>query len=485
MNIDLQCSANISSTAHVATITDCFPFGYLTRFQYLLKAKNLRYLDQIYDTLEVFVANKLESDATRRSRRRSGWATFLSWLRIGSSDDIEILNENIQQLQAATQLGFERFALTADKFHSFAHLTTQHLQELNQAVATQTAFSYRNQRHTNAAITYLLHLIMQLTQYTDGAHNLLYLESQLCKLIEGQLPRSLISVETVAAILTNITEHLEKYNVPLYLADSSPLDVYKRQSFLLSRQDSTLTITLQFPLAITRSKLTIYRIFSLLMKVDDNNQHASYIQNLPKFIAYHSDEPWFLEFDYLPHLQQDIYDIASNPAALHHKSAPTCALALIESNRELIHKLCQFVIKPFAARPNVLALGRGKILLQFVDEYTLECQNGTFSYTGCALCVLEIKCRCKFKAGVFQFYSKIANCGDDSEQDTSVQYAINLPYIEQFFNGSELLRNHMNCLILFHPFCCQTLPFKNIQPISQLVYYENRCLTCKSLLSPP
>jgi hypothetical protein len=150
---------------------------------------------------------------------------------------------------------------------------------------------------------------------------------------------------------------------------------------MLSRQDSTLTITLQFPLAITRSKLTIYRIFSLLMKVDDNNQHASFIQNLPKFIAYHADEPWFLEFDYLPHLEQEIYDIAQNPTALHHKSTPTCALALIELSREHIHKHCQFVIKPFAAKPNVLALGRGQILLQFIDEYTLECQNGTFRYT--------------------------------------------------------------------------------------------------------
>jgi hypothetical protein len=440
MNIDLQCSANISSTAHLATVTDCYPFGYLTRFQYLLKAKNLRYLDQIYDTLETFVANNLENEATRRFRRKSGWATFLSWFRIGSTDDIEILNENIKQLQAATQIGFEQFAVTADKFHSFAHLTNQHLQELNSAVASQATFSYRNQRHTNAALTYLLHLIMQLTQYVDGSQNLLYLESQLSKLIEGQLPRSLISPETVAAILTNITEHLEKYNVPLYLSDSSPLDVYKRQSFLLSRQVSTLTITLQFPLTITRSKLTVYRVFSLLMKVDDNNQHASYIQNLPKFIAYHSDEPWFLEFDDLPHLPQNIYDIATNPTALHHRAEPTCALALIESNRELIHKLCQFVIKPFAARPNVLALGRGKILLQFIDEYSLECQNDTFFYTGCSLCVLDIKCRCKFKAGIFQFYAKIANCGDDSEKDASVQYAINLPYIEQFFNGSELLR---------------------------------------------
>jgi hypothetical protein len=117
----------------------------------------------------------------------------------------------------------------------------------------------------------------------------------------------------------------------LFLADQSPLDVYKRQSFLLSRQDSTLTITLQFPLAITRAKLNIYRTVSLLMQVDDNNQHAQFIQSLPKYIAYSEHEPWFLEFDQLPQLEQDIYDIAHNPTALHHKSRPTCTLALIES----------------------------------------------------------------------------------------------------------------------------------------------------------
>jgi hypothetical protein len=396
-------------------------------------------LDQIYDLLETFMANKLESDATRRFRRKSGWATFLYWFRIGSQDDIETLNENIQQLQAATQLGFERFALTADKFHSFAHLTNQHLQELNDVVTSQATFAYRSQRHTNAAITYLLHLIMQLTQYTDGAQNLLSLETQIHQLIKGQLPRSLISVETIAAILTNNTDHLQQYHVPLFLADQSPLDVYMRQSFLLSRQDSMLTTTLQFPLAITRSKLTIYRVFSLLMQVDNNNQHAQFIQNLPSFIAYSADEAWFLEFDYLAHLEQDIYDIASNPTALHYKSTPTCALALTESNRELIQNLCTFVIRPFAAVANVMVLGRGKLLLQFVHEYMLECQNNTSRYHGCFLRLLEVKCGCRFQTGVFQFHAKIANCEDDSRPDSSVQYAINLPYLEQFFNASELI----------------------------------------------
>jgi hypothetical protein len=126
----------------------------------------------------------------------------------------------------------------------------------------------------------------------------------------------LISVEKIADILTNITDHLHRYRVPLLLADSSPPDVYKRQSFLLSRQDSTITITLQFPLAITRSKLTVYRIFSLLMQIDNNNQHAQFIQNLPSFIACSADEAWFLEFEYFPHLEQDVYDIATNPLLL-------------------------------------------------------------------------------------------------------------------------------------------------------------------------
>jgi hypothetical protein len=280
---------------------------------------------------------------------------------------------------------------------------------------------------------------MQLTQYTDGAQNLLSLETQIHQLIKGQLPRSLISVELIADILTNITDHLHRYRVPLFLVDASPLDVYKRQSFLPSRQDSTITITLQFPLAITRSKLTVYRTFSLLMQVDNNNQHAQFIQNLPSFIAYSADEAWFLEFDYFPHLEQDVYDIATNPTALHHKSTPTCALALIESNQELIQSLCKFVIRPFSAQPNVLTLGRGRLLLQFINEYSLECQNATSQHQGCPLCLIEIKCACKFKAGKFQFYSKIANCEDDSRPDASVQYAINLPYLEQFFNASELI----------------------------------------------
>lgn len=93
--------------------------------------------------LETFVSDTSDHDATRRFRRKSAWSKFF-FLNIGSQDDIETLHENIQQLQAATQIGSEQFALTVDKFHSYAHLTNQHLQELNAAVSNQASFSYRN-----------------------------------------------------------------------------------------------------------------------------------------------------------------------------------------------------------------------------------------------------------------------------------------------------------------------------------------------------
>lgn len=57
MSIDLQCSANISSTAHTATITDCFSFLYRSCFQYLFRAKNLWCLDQLYNMIETLFRN--------------------------------------------------------------------------------------------------------------------------------------------------------------------------------------------------------------------------------------------------------------------------------------------------------------------------------------------------------------------------------------------------------------------------------------------
>lgn len=160
--------SDISSTAHGATITDCFPFSYLNRFHYLFEAKNLRYLDQIYNTMATFISQDISQDTTRRFRRKGGWCRFGNFLNIGSNEDHETLHQNIQTLQGATQLGFDQFASNVHKFHSFAHLTNQHLQELNAAVNKQASFSYRNQRHTNVAITFLLHMILQLTEYTDG-----------------------------------------------------------------------------------------------------------------------------------------------------------------------------------------------------------------------------------------------------------------------------------------------------------------------------
>jgi hypothetical protein len=89
-------------------------------------------------------------------------------------------------------------------------------------------------------------------------------------------------------------------------------------------------------------------------------------------------------------------------------------MQLMQLDRESIQRLCQFFIQPYAAEPQVLILGAGKLLLKFIDQYTLACPNATHIHQGCQLCIVQISCGCKFIAGNYQYFAKIAHCQSDS-----------------------------------------------------------------------
>jgi hypothetical protein len=147
------------------------------------------------------------------------------------------------------------------------------------------------------------------------------------------------------------------------------------------------------------------------MPIDSDDQHISYIKQFPRYAAYDQNQDWFLEFDSKPHIAQDgLYLIQHNPTALHNRGNPTCFSSIMEQDRPNIQRLCEFVIQLYAARQRVLILHNNRLLLQFVKQYTLICPNETKILQGCQLCILEIPCLCKLKAGKDQYFAKIAHC---------------------------------------------------------------------------
>jgi hypothetical protein len=141
-----------------------------------------------------------------------------------------------------------------------------------------------------------------------------------------------------------------------------------------------------------------------------------------------------------------IYLIERNPTALKHKATPTCFLAIMELDRESIQRLCQFVIQPHAVEERILVLGKGRLLLRFVKQYTLACQNETRIHQGCQICILEISCFCRFIAGNHQYFAKIAHCSKQMVVEPQVRYAVNVNFLQEYFNASELISSNQELL---------------------------------------
>jgi hypothetical protein len=272
-------------------------------------------------------------------------------------------------------------------------------------------------------------------------------EIQIRQLLHGRLPRDLISPAMLQEIRANNSFFLQKYEVPLFLPEQRVADFYEHAKFVLAKRHNKIYITVSFPLSITRVPLILYQLTVLQMPIDSDNKHASYIKPFPKFAAYEQTQDWFLEFDGMPNVAQDgLYVIQNNPTALHHRENPTCFLAIMSQDRNNIQHLCEFVIQPYAAKQRVSVLHNNRLLLQFVPEYTLVCPNETKIYEGCQLCLLEIKCLCKFIAGKDQYFAKIAHCESHLPNEHRVKYAVNLNFLQEFFNASELIPNGQKLL---------------------------------------
>jgi hypothetical protein len=296
---DQQCQSNATAFQNIGTLTDCAPaFSYVNAVKSIWKFKNLQYVEEIHQLVQNFIPQLSKSDARRR--KRSFWHFFGA----ATVEDVQTLQQNIENLQSATQISLQSFAHLAEKYSSFMNLSDHNLQSLAAALTKQTTNTYKNLRNINAAVTFLFSLILGHSDFTDAALLLHHLEHQIGELLAGRLPRHLITPRMLADVQGNITRFLKQYNVPLHLAPQDIADLYENPQFVLSRRHNKIFITMHFPLSLTNLPLNLHQITPLKLPVDAQNQHASFITNLPSYAAYHPTQDWFLEFNSMPQIVQ-------------------------------------------------------------------------------------------------------------------------------------------------------------------------------------
>jgi hypothetical protein len=118
LSADSQCQANASSFQNTGTLTDYAPgYSYVNAIKYIWKFKNLKYIQEIHQLADDFIPQISKSEA--RKKKRSIWHFFGA----ATTEYVKILQDNIMNLQTATEISLRSFANIAEKYSYFMNLS--------------------------------------------------------------------------------------------------------------------------------------------------------------------------------------------------------------------------------------------------------------------------------------------------------------------------------------------------------------------------
>ncbi len=431
----------------------CKPAQYLNKHISLFRYPNVQFLRDILETFTSHIPAMNAYKLRRVRDTRSGWDSVLFFLGIASRSDLTVIHTNVETMHEGFNHTIQYISTIADNFHSFSNMTMANFRKIESLFRRQGALMRDTADSLNKTTTLLLQTVFSVADYNHAHIMLSYLRSDLELLCQGNLPFHMISHDQLYDVIEYVKTNLSARHVPLFVTRDVFQQIYSLRKFVVTRaidnlDEHILYITLQLPLALTRKPFTLYRTFILHMAVENSNHtHSSLILNLPPYFAWSWDSDWYLEFSEYPHFESGLYYLHTNPQSIKHRSKPTCIVALLTLERDDILNLCSFAIQPFKAEPAVIVLSPGRLILQFISEYSLTCnEQPAIVFAGCALCVLRLPCHCVFNALQHTYYSKIAHCDNSSLPITPVSFAVNLVYLHKLFNTSLLLPDHTRLL---------------------------------------
>ena len=212
---------------------------------------------------------------------------------------------------------------------------------------------------------------------------------------------------------------------------------------VLLQIDTNLLIVVNFPLSSIPSRYNLYEIQSFPVPVPGlrNAAHVTEIVDLPYGVAFPStakrDEyiifPTKLDlndyFLFFGHQQSHLIRYFS----VHH----TCVSALLQNDRNLITRFCQFHLRPERLTASVLPLTPTTILLTNISSLTYTCNRKPAVVSGCIQCQMTVPCHCSIDTSLGFIHPRLTDCvcvGDN----VTIYHTVNLAVLQSFFQDKHL-----------------------------------------------
>ena len=174
----------------------------------------------------------------------------------------------------------------------------------------------------------------------------------------------------------------------------------------------------------------------------DKTPHVTEIVNLPYGVAFRSTQKLeeYLILPSPPNTHDEHFYLTHHKSqALRHFSIHnTCISSLLQNNRVMINKLCQFQLRPNHLTPSITYLTQSTVLITNISSLTYICpsQNRT-KVLGCLQCQITIPCRCSIDTQHGIIPPRFTGCVNDQNPNTTY-HTVNLAILQSFFTEQPL-----------------------------------------------
>jgi len=126
----------------------------------------------------------------------------------------------------------------------------------------------------------------------------------------------------------------------LHILRKEALHYYRMHKFMATRSGRDIIVHLPIPLGPLRHTFSLYQVHVIPISVPDSTHATTLIQVL-RYIGYHPDSDYFLQFDTKPFITMSkLLFLDHTHSFLQSVSGNSCILSLLRDNSTDIHKNC-------------------------------------------------------------------------------------------------------------------------------------------------
>ena len=254
----------------------------------------------------------------------------------------------------------------------------------------------------------------------------------------GHIPYRFVSHSKLREGLHVLKQQLKLHHSDLVVAVENLNYYYKSSDFHVFRYSRHLIISLHVPLTMKSliNPLNLVKFQKIPIINPHENSHYTTLTYDFKWIAFSSDEPYYLTFRDFPRLHNDLFlDLRFSESKLRKMNQISCTTALTRGSLIDIKRLCKYTIFPRPFLPAIYQLSETALLFSNISDVTITCYNETVSVRHDVIqFVYNAHCGCSLSTQDYYIPFTSLSCMRSLNASIKVSHILNLPYLSEFLH---------------------------------------------------